>query len=246
MASTKRRPRGFGSAYKRGQVWWIRYQHKGEQVREPGGLDGSGARTKEGAEEKLKQRMAEMAAERYTGPEAGRYKVGEMLDDYVAALKAKGAKSIKQTHSHIANIREVFDRDRALNVTTKHLREFTAVQFAAEYAPATVNRGLQVFRAAFTLAHKEDRLPRVPYFPMLREDNARKGFFEEAEHEAIKAKLPEPHASIAEFGYRSGRRLGEILPLRDEDGELTEVGQVVEDRWAARVFDTKDGPAISR
>ena len=120
----KKRGIGFGGAYRRGERWWIRYRHNGEQVREPGGLDGHGARTKEEAEAKLKQRFGEIAATRYVGPEAERLTVNTLLDDYESHLKNKGAKSTAQTRSHIAAVRKAFGSDRALSVTTARLREY--------------------------------------------------------------------------------------------------------------------------
>ena len=102
-------------------------------------------------------------------------------------------------------------RDRAVSVTTTKIREYMARRVDTGAANGTVNRGLQSLRAAYNLLKKEDRLSRVPYFPHLSEQgNARKGFFERAEHEAIQAHLPEPHRDLAAFGYRTGWRLGEI------------------------------------
>jgi hypothetical protein len=66
-------------------------------------------------------------------------------------------------------------------------------------APATVNRTLGTHRSAFRLAQKQGRLSRVPYFPMLREDNARQGFFVKDEFEAVAAALSETLADVARF-----------------------------------------------
>src|SRR5262245_58065677 len=46
---------------------------------------------------------------------------------------------------------------------------------------------------------------------MLREENARQGFFEHADFEHLVANLPEPINGIARFGYLSGWRRGEIV-----------------------------------
>ncbi len=63
-------------------------------------------------------------------------------------------------------------------------------QLTAGYARATVNRQLQPLQQAFNLAHKQGRLTTVPYMAHLREDNARQGFFEHDEFEAVAANLP--------------------------------------------------------
>ena len=268
----KPRPKGDGASYRRGNVWWITYPHRGERVREPGGLDGRGARTKDEADEKLRQRLAEIYGDRYIGPEAERLTVEELLDDYLAHLETKGAKSVAQVRSHSKPIREYLAGTRVMDVTTAKLRQYVAEKLSAGSKPATINRTMQDLRAALHLARKEARLSRVPFFPMLREDNARKGFFERTEHEAIRAALPAPYDDVAEFGYRTGWRRGEILPLewvnvdreagtvflhdskngdprtfplRDDEGELTPLGELIERRWFARIYETKDGPLAS-
>ncbi len=272
MARQSTRPR-LGGVYQRGARWWIRYQHRGEQRREPGGLDGRGARTKDEAEAKLRQRLAEVETGRYVGPAGDRLTVGGLLDDYLAHLEMKGAKGTAQTRCHLVAIRERFGTDRAVDVSTQRIREHIAARLAAGATPATVNRGLQAVRAALNLARKEGRFQAVPYFPLLRERNTRRGFFERAEHEAIRAKLPDPHRDVAEFGYRTGWRLGEILqlawadvdgeagcvylaesknddprtfPLRDEDGRLTELGDLVEQRRKLRAYGSGDTCGVSR
>ena len=273
---------GDGSSYKRGGVWWIQYRFRGKHVREAGGFDGRGARTKTEAEEKLRQRFAEIRTDSYTGPKAERNTVDDLLDSYIEDLETRGKKSIAAIRSRAdLHTRPWFAGRRAIDVTATLLREFrkdlsgktdSRKGRKQTLSEPTVNRCLQDLRAAFHLARKEDRLTRVPYFPISREDNARKGFFEFAEHDAIKAELPDPYGDIAEFGYRTGWRRGEIeplewkdvdreagtvflwdskngdprtFPLRDGDGELTELGDLIERRWRARSYRTKNGPAVS-
>jgi integrase len=112
------------------------------------------------------------------------------------------------------------------------------------------------------LARKQGRLARAPYIPMLREDNARQGFFEHADFLNVVSCLPEPINDIARFGYFCGWRKGEILSLRWEavdrdarevrlrtskngEGRLLplagELWDVIERRWAARRIEMKDG-----
>jgi integrase len=49
---------------------------------------------------------------------------------------------------------------------------------------------------------------------MMREDNARQGFFEHSDFERVITRLPAPVDDIARFGYLSGWRRGEIVGLR--------------------------------
>jgi len=79
-----------------------------------------------------------------------------------------------------------------------------------------VNRETGALRQAFNLAAKRrpPKLSRVPYVPMLNEDNARQGFVEPSTFEALVQYLPEPINDVARFAYLSGWRRGEVLPLR--------------------------------
>lgn len=54
---------------------------------------------------------------------------------------------------------------------------------------------------------------RVPHIPMLKENNARKGFFEHDEFLAIRESLPEYMKGFLTFVYKSGWRLSEIAGI---------------------------------
>ena len=56
---------------------------------------------------------------------------------------------------------------------------------------------------------------RRPHIPMLQEDNTRKDFFERAQFEGVRSKLPAPLRPIATFAsYTGWRTKSEILPLQ--------------------------------
>ena len=110
---------------------------------------------------------------------------------------------------------------------------------------------------------KQGRLTRVPYVPMLREDNARQGFFERADFEAVAVKLEDPIGDVGRFAYLRGWRKGELLPLTwaaidlgareirlrtSKNGrgrvlsydEGSELADLIERRRKAREFTTRD------
>jgi len=47
--------RGFGGIYRRGNTWWIRYSHRGQEYRESANTDNAAT-----ARKRLKQRIQEM------------------------------------------------------------------------------------------------------------------------------------------------------------------------------------------
>jgi integrase len=86
---------------------------------------------------------------------------------------------------------------------------------AAGAAAATVNRELAALKRMFSLAVKGERLQRMPYIEMLKENNARRGFFERDQFEAVRAHLPDYGRPAATFAYLTGWRLkAEILTLQ--------------------------------
>jgi integrase len=76
---------------------------------------------------------------------------------------------------------------------------------------------VQALRQAFRLAQRQGRFRSIPYFPQLKEENTRQGFFERGEFEKVASRLREPIADIAWFAFFSGWRKGEVLSLRWED-----------------------------
>jgi integrase len=209
--------KGEGRIFRRGAVFWIAYYVRGKEFRETGGP------TEKKAEKRLKARLAEKHGDRFIGPEQEKVTVGELLDSFTLDLERRGAKSLHSVRSNVATVRAFFGDCRAVDVTTKRIEAFIAAELEPEgekkkgKAPATVNRDLAALRGAFNLARKQSRISRVPYFPMLHEDNARQGFFEKDEFETVEAALPAALADVARFAYLSGWRKGEILPLTWEN-----------------------------
>jgi integrase len=149
-----------------------------------------------------------------------------------------------------------------VNVTTGDIEKYVADRLKLEKARATINREIGALKQAFNLARKQARLTRLPYIPLLREENARQGFFEHADFEAVVAKLPDPIGDIARFAYLTGWRRGEIVGLRwdavdraarevrlrtSKNGEgrvlplQDDLWNLVERRWTARTVEKKDG-----
>ena len=209
--------RSEGRIFQRGAVFWIAYYVRGKEFREAGG------KTEKEAAKKLKARLGEKLGDRFIGPEQERVTVGDLLDSYLLYLEMKGAKSLYSVTSNVATVRSFFGDLRAVDVTTKRIEAFIELELATKTgkkkmkAAATVNRDMAALRGAFNLARKQGRISRVPYFPMLRENNARQGFFEKDEFEAVEAALPRVLADVARFAYLSGWRKGEILPLTWEN-----------------------------
>ena len=57
------------------------------------------------------------------------------------------------------------------------------------------------------------KVDRVPYIPMLRENNTRKGFFEHRDFIALRNTLPDYLKGFVSFAYKTGWRVSEIASL---------------------------------
>src|SRR5208282_5278651 len=132
-----------------------------------------------------------------------------LLDD----VKANGRR-IKKKHAPLEHARDFFgDGHLARNITTDRLTAFVAQRQEEKAANATINRSLAALRRAFNLAKRAGRVVDVPYFPMLREDNAREGFLEQGQFLALRAELPDDLKGIVTFLWLTGWRVGEALTL---------------------------------
>lgn len=225
--SDKRRY-GMGRVYQRGETWWVGYSFNGQEYRE-----SAHSEKEADAIKLLKKKIAEQESGHVIGAGADRITVSDLCDDLIACLKLKGAKSVSDFESHLKPIRGAFAKMRAAALTTEKIRRYIEERQGDGYANATINRQTGALRQALNLARKEDRLRYVPHVPMLALNNARQGFFERADVEAVIAALPDPIDDIARFAYLTGWRKGEILPL----------GWSMVDRQAReiRLADSKNG-----
>jgi integrase len=138
-----------------------------------------------------------------------------------------GRKSTDHVKSRLArHLTPVFQGRRLSSITTTEIRAFVAARKQAGASNGEVNRELAILRRMFTLARQAGKITDQPHVPMLHEDNARRGFFERAQFESVRAHLPAHIRPVVTFAYLTGWRVAsEILPLqwRQVDFEAREV-----------------------
>jgi integrase len=117
---------------------------------------------------------------------------------------------------HINNLAESFGALRGEEITEERVASYSRKRLEVDcVAPATLHRELSVLRRMLRLA--SPRLPRVPVIDMPRVCNARQGFFEESDLQAVLLHLPDHARNLIEFLYLTGWRVGEALKLRWSD-----------------------------
>ncbi len=242
------RPKRYG---KKLDVWYYRIR-LGDRLKE-----GRGFKTKNDALNALKEERKRKARGEFVPPEQDHLTVADVLDSYLSALEDRGAKSVASVSSRVNLLKAEFPEIRAKDFTSDHIEDYRRRRLAKGISRATIDREVEVLRAAFRLAAKRERVSRVPFFPMYGVDNVRQGFFERDQTNRVLANLPELYAEIVRFVSLSGWRISEVLGLRWEQvdrnlGELRlpdskngrprtlalqgELATLIERRWAAREF----------
>src|SRR5437016_5204802 len=86
-AMKMKRPRGMGTVYKRGRIWWIQIRgHKAES---------SGSVRRSDAEAQLNQRFTEMRLGQMTGADPGRTTYEDLEGMLLADLRANQRRSVE-------------------------------------------------------------------------------------------------------------------------------------------------------
>jgi integrase len=229
--------RGFGRIFKRGDVWWLAYCHRGKEVRE------SSHSTKEAdAKRLLKKRLGEIGRGRLVGPIEERVTFGEMADDLVNDYRTNRKRSIESAELSVRHLRGFFGLDRALDITTDRVRAYIALRQQRDgerkgAANASINRELAALKRMFSLAIEAEKLSSKPKISLLEENNARQGFLDHAGFLALWENLPSYLKDPVTFLYLSGWRISEMRALEWRDVDLA--GKVV--RLRPEISKNKDG-----
>lgn len=214
--------RGAGRVFPRGNRWWIAYyrRHHGvsEEIRESAG------NTEAEARRLLKRRQDELAADRigarrFIGPQQERLTVLAVLDELIRDYELRGLASLGQLQAHLKHIKRFFGNDRAVEVTPARVNVYMERRKLEGAANATINREVEGLQRALSLAVDQERLVSAPRFKSLPELNARQGFFERADFEAIlprltrRGKLDTDLQDFLSWGFWTGMRSGETKAL---------------------------------
>lgn len=98
-------------------------------------------------------------------------------------------------------------------ITTDLLYEFIERRQNDGAKNATINRNLSLLRRMISLARREGKLVQAPYFPMLKEDNVRKGFLTPSQFIKLRQAMPEHLRPLVTFLYFTGCRIGAALAI---------------------------------
>jgi integrase len=164
------------------------------------------------AENLLKNRLGEVARGlRVIGTDAERLSFEDLARLITNDYELNGRKSIAELQSSLRALGRYFGGYKARDINFDTLTAYAAERRRSA-AAATVARELAQLHHAFVLAERSGRAE-CPRFPTLKVNNARRGFFEEREWEALRKHLPQQYQHLGDFAFLTGWRLMEMLRL---------------------------------
>ena len=201
--------RGLGMIFQRGAIWWVQYYFRGKRYRET-----SGSTAQKDAVRLLRARQAEMGQGRLRGPELEKTTFADLVQMMRDEYAANQRRSVKRLNTSLKALEPAFGHLRACDITLDRLNRYVADRLAVGIAPATAKLELTHLHKAFRLAERAGKAI-CPPFPVISVQNARKGFFERGDFEAVRSHLPGTYRGVATFAFLSGWRVpSEVLRLQ--------------------------------
>jgi len=208
-----------GSLYKRGEVWWVKYYRNGKPYRESA---KTASETK--AKRLLKKREGEIADGKLPGVVFEKVRFDELAEDFITDYKINGRKSLVRAERSVNHLKTAFEGMRVPEITTPRIRKYIDGRLEAGAENATVNRELAALKRILNLGAKQTppKVDRLPFIPMLKENNVRTGFFEHGDFLALRNALPEYLKGFVTFAYKTGWRVSEIESLEWSNVDLAQ------------------------
>jgi integrase len=217
--------------------WFIKFYVDGKLKRET-----TGTRDRELAVELLRRRVEQAMRGLYTDV-SQRPTFAEMQAKLVENYEFKRNRT--EPTRFLRRLARFFDGVSPEEITEERIAEYSRMRLKTDgAAPATLRRELAVLKRMLRLS--SGRLPRVPLVDMPRVDNARQGFFEEEDLQALLPHLPSHARNLVEFLYLTGWRSGEAFRLLWSDVDWKQQSVFLKDskNREPRIFPFKYHPRL--
>jgi len=200
-----------GTIYKRGKTYWIKYYENGKPI-----FESSKSKTKMVARELLKQREGDISQGKMPGVYFEKVTFKDLSIDFLRDYEINKKKSIAKAKRSINHLKESFADMRANKINTIEINAYIQKRLDEGAANSSINRELAALKRMMNIGARQTppKVNRVPYIPMLKENNIRTGFFEHDEFLKFRDKLPEYLKGFVTFAYKLGWRVSELTDLK--------------------------------
>jgi len=167
------------------------------------------------AKKLLDRREGDIAQGKIPGVQFDKITFDQLAEDFLRDYRINRKKSLVRAERSVNHLKQYFEGLKVPTITTPRINDYVETRLNEGAANATVNRELAALKRMLNLGAKQTPpiVDRVPHIPMLRENNARKGFFEHDQFLALRDALPEYLRNFVTFAYKTGWRLSEIADL---------------------------------
>jgi len=190
-----------GSIYKRGYVYWIKYYRSGKPYRE-----SSESKKETDAKRLLKKREGEISSGKLPGIYFDKVRFEELAEGFLRDYRINQKKSLVRAVRSSGHLKRYFEGFRVTDITTPKIEAYIESRLEEGAANASINRELSALKRMLNLGAQQTppKVDRVPFIPMLKENNTRKGFFEHGEFLALRNALPDYLKGFVTFAYKTG------------------------------------------
>ena len=187
-----------GCIYRRNQTYWIKYYRHGKQFAESTHTDKL-----EVAKRKLKKREGEIADGKMPGICFEKISFDELARDLITDYRINKRKSQERADFAVKHLTVFFGGMRVVNITTASVKEYIDKQMQSGLSNASINRELAALKRMLRLGARTTppKVGHMPYIPMLKESNTRKGFFEYKDFLSLRSALPDYLKPVVTFSH---------------------------------------------